>query len=284
MREYIISDEANCKYCYKCLRNCHVKAISFSENSSRVIPDECILCGKCIEICPQNAKKSVYDAYKLKQFFGSPFIVSIAPSFFAHFENPFKVIGFFKKKGAIVSETSIGAEFVSKEYKNLYEDQSIITTSCPVVVDFVEKYYPEFIEYLAPVVSPAIAHARFLKKEFGNLPIVFLGPCIAKKKELEEEFDLVLTFSEFEKFIENENVYIFDFKEMYPDPPYPEKARFYPISGGIINTVNGNFTNFISIDGIENIARFFEASIQSNEKFFAENPSFFEKIFCHIFY
>ncbi|MBT1247154.1 MULTISPECIES: [Fe-Fe] hydrogenase large subunit C-terminal domain-containing protein [unclassified Thermosipho (in: thermotogales)] len=270
MKEYIISNEADCKYCYKCLRHCPVKAISFSENSSKVIPEECVICGKCVEICPQDAKNYVYDAPRLRQFFDETFLVSIAPSFFAHFEEPFKVIGFLKEKGAIVSETSIGAEFVSKEYKRLYEKQSIITTSCPVIVELVEKYYPEFIKYLAPVVSPAIAHARFLKEKFGNFPLVFIGPCIAKKKELEEEYDLVLTFEEFEKFILSENINLFEFKEMLPDPPYPGKARYYPITGGIINTVDGDFSNFITIDGIENVAKFFETGIPQNEKFFVE--------------
>jgi iron only hydrogenase large subunit-like protein len=268
MEKFIISNEANCKYCYKCLRNCPVKAISFSNSKSKVIDEDCILCGKCIEICPQKAKNYKQEFENLKNLLGNKFIISIAPSFYSHFNYPFKVISFFKNQGAIVSETSIGAELVSNEYKNL--KNFTISTACPVVVDLIEKYFPEKIEFLAPVVSPAIAHAKFLKRYFGNLPIVFIGPCIAKKRELEDEFDLTLTFEEIEKFFELENIDIENFDDKYPDEPYPQKARYYPISGGILNTLNGTFENILHIEGIENIKEFLTRFETFEANFFIE--------------
>ena len=57
MSEIILLKESNCKDCYKCIRHCPVKAISFAENRAEIIPDECILCGQCYVVCPQNAKQ-----------------------------------------------------------------------------------------------------------------------------------------------------------------------------------------------------------------------------------
>ncbi|QTA38534.1 4Fe-4S binding protein [Thermosipho ferrireducens] len=264
MEKYIFSNEANCKYCYKCLRNCPVKSISFSDNTSTVIDDECILCGKCIEICPQNAKSYVRDVSELSKFFGGKFVVSIAPSFFSHFDEPFKVIGFLKKSGAIVSETSLGAEYVSDEYAKM--PHPVITTSCPVVVELFEKYYPEKRQFLAPVVSPAVAHSILFEKLFGDIPKVFIGPCIAKKRELEKHFDLVLTFEELEEFLEEE---VLDC-EGFPDEPYPHYARYYPVSGGIIKTVSENFESYISIEGIDNIKKFLDKFQGFDSKYFVE--------------
>ncbi|MBB6062640.1 iron only hydrogenase large subunit-like protein [Thermosipho japonicus] len=268
MEKYIISNQANCKYCYKCLRNCPVKSISFSDNISKVIDSECILCGKCIEVCPQDAKNYLFEYERLKDFFGKKFFVSIAPSFFSYFDEPFKIISYLKKNGAIISETSVGAELVSKEYEKLSGIK--ISTACPVVVNLVEKYYPEKIKYLSPVVSPAIAHARFLKQYFGNYPLVFIGPCIAKKRELEKEYDLVLTFEELEKFLESENIDILDFEDDFPQEPYPKLARFYPISGGILKTLGETFDQVFNIEGVKNIKDFLDRVDDIDGNYFVE--------------
>ncbi|ANQ53516.1 ferredoxin [Thermosipho affectus] len=260
MEKFIISNEANCKYCYKCLRNCPVKSISFSDNKSFVIDSECILCGKCIEICPQDAKNYLKNVDLLTKLFGKKFVVSIAPSFFAHFDNPFKVIAFLKKNGAIVNETSLGAELVSKEYRKF--GKSVISTACPVVVELVEKYFPEKLEFLAPVLSPAIAHAKILRKLFGDLPLVFLGPCIAKKRELEDYFDVVLTFEELEEILVNIDT------EEYPDPPYPTNGRYYPITSGIVKNVK--LENHLIVEGIENIKDFLSRLKKLDNNYFIE--------------
>lgn len=268
MEKFIISNQANCKYCYKCLRNCPVKAISFSDNISKVIDEQCILCGKCIEVCPQEAKKYLSEYEKLNNYFGKTFLVSIAPSFFSHFDEPFKIISYLKKNGAVVSEASIGAEMVSSEYKNL--KGFYISTACPVVVELIEKYYPEKMKYLAPVVSPAIAHARFLRKNFGNFPLVFLGPCIAKKRELEKEYDLVLTFEDLEKHLDSKKVNVFDFEDDFPQEPYPSTARFYPISGGILKTLGEKFDQVFHIEGVKNIKDFLERIDNIEGNYFIE--------------
>lgn len=259
--EYIISNDSNCKYCYKCLRNCPVKAISFNGENSFVIEEECILCGTCVGICPQNAKNYRKNIDKFLSIIGKPFIISIAPSFYAHFNRPLNLLGLFKKNGCIyISETSVGAEFVNYEYnKKLgYSKKPLITSSCPVVINLVEKYYPKFIDNLIDFASPAIAHFKFLKLKFQNQPKVFIGPCIGKKEELKDYYDLVLTFEEIDSWINQQNFDLTNFKEELPDHPYPERSRFYPISQGVLySSGNLNFNNIV-IEGLDNIINFFK--------------------------
>ena len=81
--------KSNCKNCYNCIRHCPVKAIRFSGNQAHIIDDECILCGQCFVICPQNAKQIVDETEKVKVLLqsGDPVIASIAPSFIANYHG-----------------------------------------------------------------------------------------------------------------------------------------------------------------------------------------------------
>ncbi len=259
--EYIISNDANCKYCYKCLRNCPVKAISFHDEKSFVIEEECVLCGTCVNVCPQHAKNYRRDLDVFDSIVRKPFVLSVAPSVYAYFDNPFKVFELFKNVGCVyISETAVGAQFVTDAYlKQLANaDGPRITTSCPVIVNIVEKYFPQYLGYLMPVVSPAIAHSQFLKHKFGDLPRVFLGPCVAKKEELKEHYDLVLTFEEIEEWIQKEEINLDNYNEKLPDAPYPERTRMYPMTGGILYSANQQPFSHIIIEGTENFIEFLE--------------------------
>ncbi len=271
---YIISNRANCKYCYKCLRNCPVKAISFQNDVSFVIEDECILCGTCVNVCPQNAKNYRDDITKFESLINKPFIVSIAPSFYGNEDAPLKILSILKSLGAVyISETAVGAEFVTEEYIRIYENSnhSLITTSCPVIVNLIEKHYPHLIPYMMPIVSPAIAHSQFLNQLFGDLPKLFVGPCIAKKEELENYYDVVLTFEELEKFIKKREIIVNDYKERLPDFPYPKRTRFYPTSGGILFSAQQNTYNHLILEGVNNIIDFLEHFNENiNEKVIIE--------------
>lgn len=267
----IISNEASCMYCYKCLRNCPVKALSFSDGKTKVIEEECIECGTCILVCPQKAKSYSKHLSQFEQLVGKSFLVSIAPSFFAHYDYPYKIISLLKKIGAVViQETSLGAELVSREYiKEFSKDKTIITTACPVVVNLAEKYYPKVLNYLAPYLSPMAAHSIFMKNRYGDFPIVFIGPCIAKKNE-KSDVDIVLTFEELDEFIQDNKFKIDEFTDEFPTPPYPNRARMYPTSGGINHTVNGEWRNHLLIEGLENISRIFSQIETMDYGFFIE--------------
>ena len=185
--------DARCRHCYKCVRHCAVKAISVRDEQARIMVDHCINCGRCLEVCPQNAKTFASDMERVKGYLeqGDKTIISIAPSYAGvlDFDRPGQIVDALQKLGFYeVRETAEGAALVTSEYKKLVREQkmlNIITTCCPSVNDLVEIYYPELVPYLAPVVSPMIAHGKLLKEELGrDVRVVFLGPCIAKKKEI----------------------------------------------------------------------------------------------------
>ncbi|ACK41846.1 MULTISPECIES: [Fe-Fe] hydrogenase large subunit C-terminal domain-containing protein [Dictyoglomus] len=278
MKKLILTQEISCQYCYKCLRNCPVKSIMFNKGKSYVIDDECVLCGVCIEVCPQKARTYVKSTHLLENFKGKPFLVSIAPSFFAHFDEPFKVITFLKNFGAaVVQETAVGADIVSYYYKKFIQgkNKTVITTACPVVFELAEKYYPDVIPYLIPFLSPMNAHALFMKKYFGDFPVIYLGPCIAKKRDGENYVDLVLTYEELSLYMERSGINITELEESLPTPPYPERGRIYPVSGGINSTLDGSWENYLVVEGIENIIKVFENISSYGEGFVIEASSCF---------
>ena len=240
-----------CKHCYKCVRNCEVKAIMIKDERAEIMPDKCILCGKCMQVCPQSAKTLVSDLDLVKGFLaaGDKVGVSIAPSYMGllKYTTIGQGHGALQKLGfAEVRETSEGAAVVTSEYTKLLEAgemETIITTCCPSVNDLIEIYYPSLIPYLAPVVSPMIAHGRMLKEEFGqDTKVVFLGPCIAKKKESMDPrhdscIDAVLNFNDINQWLQEKDISI----EESEDIPFrhidPKVNRLYPVTNGVVHSV-----------------------------------------------
>lgn len=244
--------EARCKNCYKCVRNCELKAIAVKDSQAYIMNDKCILCGRCLEVCPQNAKAFISDFDRVKNFLadGVPVVVSLAPSYLGvlNQKEPGQVITALKRLGfSSVRETAEGAALVTAEYHRLLAEgtmDNIITTSCPAANDLIEIYYPELIPYMAPVVSPMIAHGRMLRKFYPeNTKIVFIGPCIAKKREALEDartsgfIDAVLTFNELEEWLSKEGISLSSLPASAPDNPDPGVNRLYPVSNGILSSV-----------------------------------------------
>lgn len=260
--------EANCKNCYKCIRSCPVKAIAFQDEQAKIIEEACTLCGNCLLVCPQNAKTVISDMEKVKGFLSKneKVYVSLAPSFVSAFRlkdertffHALKKLGFTH-----VEETAAGASFVSKEYERLIKEKkmrNIITSACPSIVFLVEKYYPELVKDLAPVVSPMIAHAKMMKCMYGpRIKVVFIGPCISKKEECNDLqnqglVDAVITFEELEKWFESENIDINACDKSESKSIKNAAARFYPVPGGILKTISiPERKNYkcVSIDGID---------------------------------
>lgn len=260
--------EVNCKNCYKCIRNCPVKAITFKDDHAKIIEEDCILCGRCLKICPQNARTVKNDVDKVKDFINRNFKVygSIAPSFVSAFDikDDRYIGGLFKKLGfTYVEETAVGAEAVSLEYRRLLQEKAmsnIITTACPAIISLVEKYYGELVPQLAPVVSPMIAHAKMLKEIYGSrIKVVFIGPCLAKKEEYKDFqndnlIDAVITFEELEKWIKDEGLYFDTWEESKGKDISNIYSRFYPAPGGIIKSLRISKKcsyNLMKFDGIE---------------------------------
>ena len=253
--------KSNCKNCYKCIRHCPVKAIRFSGNQAHIIGNECILCGHCFVVCPQNAKEIVDGTEKARVLLqsGDPVVVSLAPSFIANYEGvgiesmrqALKKLGFFD-----VEETAIGATIVKNEYERMLkeEDRDIIITSCCHSVNLlIQKYFPASLEYLADVMSPMQAHCADIKKRMPGAKTVFIGPCVAKKDEAEHYeglVDAVLTFEELTNWLKAEGIAL----EKELDDTPESRARFFPTTGGILKTMAQNAPGYtyLALDGVEN--------------------------------
>ena len=252
--------KSNCKNCYKCIRHCPVKAIRFSGNQAHIIGDECILCGHCFVVCPQNAKEIVNETEKVRVLLQSyPVYVSLAPSFIANYEGvginamrtALKKLGF-----ADVEETALGATVVKNEYDRLLREEKrdiVISSCCHSVNLLIQKYFPKEIPYLADVLSPMQAHCADLKRRHPGAKTVFIGPCVAKKDEAAHYdgiVDAVLTYEELTEWLNHEGVVLE--KEM--DSQQESRARFFPTTGGILKTMNLDAPGYryMAIDGIEN--------------------------------
>lgn len=253
--------KSNCKNCYKCIRHCPVKAIRFSGNQAHITGNECILCGQCFVVCPQNAKQIVDETEKVRMFLknGYQVIVSLAPSFVANYDGvgigsmkeALKKIGF-----ADVEETAVGATMVKTEYERmLREDERdiIITSCCHSINLLVQKYFPGALQYLADVVSPMQAHCMDIKRRNPEAKTVFIGPCVAKKDEAEYYegiVDAVLTFEDLTKWLKEENIELV--QEM--DEDVQSRARFFPTTGGVLKTMAQDVPGYtyLALDGVEN--------------------------------
>lgn len=268
----IIEFNANkCMHCYKCVRNCDVKAIMIKDGGAQVIEDSCVLCGHCLHVCPQSAKTMVSDLDAVKYYIkrGIKTVVSLAPAYMGFFPDmtPGRMREAFRKLGFYdMRETAEGAAVVTDEYAKLLDEgrmENIITTCCPSVNDLIEIYYPSLVPYLAPVVSPMVAHGRMLKKEYGeDVRIVFVGPCIAKKKEAADprnakSIDAVLNFNDIRRWLEEEHISLQDCEDKTFEYLDPEINRLYPITSGVIISVisttgkKGGYRKF-PVHGTEN--------------------------------
>lgn len=253
--------KSNCKNCYKCIRNCPVKAIRFSGDQAHIIADECILCGRCFVVCPQNAKEIVSEVEKVKVMIqsGEPVIASMAPSFIANYDGvgiDAMREGLQKLGFADVEETAIGATMVKTDYERLVHEKQkpvIISSACASVNLLIQKHYPEMIKYLADTLSPMQAHCRDIKRRNPEAKTVFIGPCVAKKDEAQRYpgiVDAALTFEELTEWLEKENVRL----EKKVDSNPESLARIFPTVAGILRTMKDRDPEYeyVAVDGIDN--------------------------------
>lgn len=261
MSECLTLKKSNCKNCYKCIRHCPVKSIRFSGNQAHIIGNECILCGQCFVVCPQNAKQIVDETEKVKVLIqsGAPVYASIAPSFIANYHG----IGINGIRKALIKlgfagaeETALGATVVKTEYEKMLADGTkdiLISSCCHSVNLLIQKYYPSLLPYLADVMSPMQAHCSDIKKRFPDAKTVFIGPCVSKKDEAEHYegiVDAVLTYEELTEWLKAERIDL----EADLDVDDESRARFFPTTGGILKTMANRTPDYtyMAIDGVDN--------------------------------
>lgn len=270
-QQIIYTNKARCRDCYRCLRNCPVNAIKMKDGQAFVDIERCILCGTCLKECPQNAKQFRRDLEKVKWLISenNNVAVSIAPSFAALFTEwqTDRIPSLLRKLGfTYISETAEAAYYTAIETEKYFAEKCAgicLATACPSFVDYVEKYQPEKVNNLTQVISPMIAHGKRIKEKLGaQTKVVFIGPCLAKKREAERvEYkgivDAALTFTELLEWIEEEKIDLKMLETSEFDEKVVGEARLYPLTGGMSKTAslatdNLN-TSVYSISGLERI-------------------------------
>ena len=267
--DIITTQQAECRDCYRCLRNCPVKSISFVTKQAKIDADRCILCGRCVIECPQKAKVYINNSEQVSQLLhgDDPVVLSIAPSFLGSFDQkPHQLFSEICQAGfADVEETAIGATLTTREYRRLldspqWQGRTGLSTCCPVIVSLVERYFPKLLSNLLPALSPMVAHSRLIKAQRGeNCKVVFAGPCIAKLDEARRfGVDSALTFGQLKVLLLSEG---------HRHQTLSEKAelsfanqgqwiptRSYPIHNGVLYSVKGAWgsnQDYWSIEGMD---------------------------------
>jgi len=260
MIEHLTLKKSNCKNCYKCIRHCPVKAIRFSGDQAHIISSECILCGQCFVVCPQNAKQVNSQLEKVRVLLQAEdkVIVSLAPSFIANYggvginsmREAIKKLGFFD-----VEETAIGATIVKKEYERILKEDGrdvVISSCCHSVNLLIQKYFPLEMQYLADVMSPMQAHCIDIKRRYPDAKTVFIGPCVSKMDEADRYagiVDAVLTFEDLSEWFAEKGIT----PEQTAAKIDESRARLFPTAGGILATMDKiDGYSYISVDGMEN--------------------------------
>lgn len=260
MSQVLRLKKSNCQNCYKCIRHCPVKAIRFSGGQAHIIDEECILCGTCFVVCPQNAKEIVDDREAIKVMLqeDAPVYVSMAPSFVANYNVGIESIDeAVRKLGfAGAEETAIGATIVKREYDKMVDagdEECMISSCCHAVNLLIQKHYPDLLNRLIDIASPMQAHALDIKRRHPDAKVVFIGPCVAKKDEALQYDDIVdgtLTFEDLSRWLDDEGIELTQSMSFRND----SKTRIFPTSGGILKSMEKRNPDvkYLVVDGVEN--------------------------------
>ncbi|MEW9121126.1 MAG: [Fe-Fe] hydrogenase large subunit C-terminal domain-containing protein [Thermotaleaceae bacterium] len=290
MKKVLTLSKDSCNNCYKCIRICPVKAISFNERGTKIDQSRCIACGRCFNVCPQNPQSNRNNYIKAKAYLqnNKTLIASVDPAYAAYFgENYKRLPGALKQLGfKYVEESTVGIDRVYKEYqRNLLETRQkyCISSSCFTVNLWIQKHYPELKDFLFPVISPMIAHGKILKEKYGfQCKVVFFSPCIGAKVEYTEflkegAVDSVFTFYELEKWMALEDVKLPSAEEMPFDDEGSRAAKLFP-SQGIFTERNTDCPEGMEWIGVEGADATRETLLSLKEG--SLDPAVLELFFC----
>ncbi|MDD3846731.1 MAG: [Fe-Fe] hydrogenase large subunit C-terminal domain-containing protein [Syntrophorhabdaceae bacterium] len=244
-----------CRRCFYCVQLCPAKAIKLEKESIRIIPERCILCGNCITGCPHRAMTYQSDASAVRDLIeaNENVVACLDPAFPAVLDNvtpwgfsyALKALGFKE-----VWEGAIGAELISAPYRKLLAgdlQKPVISSFCPVIVSYIEKYLPQLVGNLAPIVSPMIAAGRAIKKAKGEgWRVVYISPCLARMGEMDYKensgaVDNVITFRDVRFMFAEAGINPRRVDEAPFDGPVPALGRIVPVIGGLNRSLGHSF-------------------------------------------
>jgi len=233
--------QGRCRECYACIRACPVKAVKMADGQVDIIEERCVYCGRCTVACPGSSLElgDIGAAYGFLAE-GRRTVAILAPEYPASFYPMsseqlaflIELAGFYGHE-----DTVLGEELVARQYLRHFaagHDFPVIRSTCPAAITWVEKYYPDLSDYLAPVVSPMVAQASLVKSLYGDdVAVVYATPCIAAKYEARayNAVDAVLTFKEFKTLLISRITR--PGSEMFlKGMPKPQLRRRYSVPGG----------------------------------------------------
>ena len=235
-----------------CEKGCPVNAISMGPDKKASIDiNKCISCGSCVNQCPFGAiqdKSWITDAIQMlkgSDHWGYKTYAVIAPSIAGQFAPATygQVVAGLKKLGFTgVAEVALGADMVADRESAELEERGVLTSSCcPGFVGFVKKKHPEMEKYVSHTPSPMVMIGLYLKEKEPDAKVVFIGPCIAKKKEFQlgktmGAIDCVLTFEEMFPLLESKGIDITQVEEDTLDEA-SGYGRAFAASGGVAAAV-----------------------------------------------
>ncbi len=248
--------KARCKDCYKCVRNCKVKAIRIVDDHIQFKADECVECGQCLASCPQDSIVFIRNVDRIRSIIesGQKTVVSLAPAYLGIFSEatPDQMAAALKKIGfTYVHETAEAAYYVTREYMKFLESAPengiILTSSCAAINNLIEQYHPDMIPYLAPVVTPAIAHARMLRNQYGpDVKIVYISPCTADAGDALQDartkgvVDEVLDIRTLRDWLRGLGIKIPELAPSRMDNLDPKVLRLFAVSGGVLSSIKAD--------------------------------------------
>ena len=240
------------KHTRPCMNACKPNAISINEDMKAEIDnDKCIQCGSCVYQCPFGAimdKSYILDAIRMLKASenGEKFHVYavVAPAISGQFNVPVgKVVAGIKRLGFYsVVEAALGADMVAyKEAAELAEKGFLTSSCCPAFVKYIETQFPKLKENISHNLSPMAEIAKHLKKLDPDGKVIFIGPCTAKKAEVQKEsvhpyVDLALTFEELQALFDSRELDLASFEEE-PLDNASYYGRIFARCGGLADAV-----------------------------------------------
>lgn len=232
-----------CRTCYTCVRECPARAIRIVGGQAEVIEERCVACGNCTKVCSQGAKVYLHTIDRVQRLLERYDNVAalVAPSFpaeFAEIDDHRRLVGMIRQLGFnLVTEVSFGADLVAAHYRKLVTEEgenNYISSDCPAIVNFIRFYHPDLTENLLPVLSPMAAMARVVRKKYGeDTPVVFIGPCVAKKTETQEVNESI-TFTELRELFNDLGLTSDKVTPSEFDPPLGGRGAIFPLTRGLL--------------------------------------------------